>query len=72
MIQGKKKKKIKAQLQGNEYDEMKGFIDEKIQIKRANQEIIRSHHEWEKKQRFKHQTKGAQNMYKEVEAPVVM
>ena len=57
----KRKEEFEARLRGDDEDEIEDHIDEQIRL--ATQESIRSHHEWEDRQRFRQQTGGLHNIY---------
>ena len=59
----KRKEEFEARLRGDEEDEEESFVNE--QMRQATQESIRSHREWEDRQRFRQQTGGWQNVYEE-------
>ena len=52
----KRKEEFEARLRGDEEDEEESFVNE--QMRQATQESIRSHREWEDRQRFRQQTGG--------------
>jgi hypothetical protein len=59
----RRKEEFEERLRGDDVEVQNADNSSDDQLRFATQESLRSHHEWENRQRFRHETGGYQNVY---------